>query len=731
MVFVSAKVTSAGAPGIVQRYQDKHFAFDRVYGDNTTTKEVFEGSVKDFVPGLLKGFSLTVFAYGATGSGKTYTMMGTDRSQAGINILTMSHLFHLIEGSKDLEVQVSVSYLEIYNETIRDLLVPDGRTLNLREDPSQGAVVSGLMWRSVLNAESVIKVLEEGRERRVQATTLANEASSRSHAVLQVQVKSQEKETDIHAKVREARLSLVDLAGSERAAMCENKGLLLKEGANINRSLLALGNCINALAARKKAQHVPYRDSKLTRMLKNCLGGSCQAVMIANVSPSSMFYEDTDNTLRYANRAKNIKVTAASRVTTVTLHVSEYRRVIAALQKEVAELRSQLEHTSPRVKEKKVDNAAGEATATPQLAAELAAVMEREVALRKEMVTLHKKKQENVVAMRRQFLTLFRWKHGMQRTAEDGDEAPASIVHARTVADLCGQAEAQLSAQLAALQQQLATAAEQFRFLVNRIPEIPVVHRTLLEVKVQLHERHMKYFEQVLQCAEARAAQQLQAQAHDEAQMALTEVRQHVEDLFQSLSDSGAVNEELRSRHEKARSWLNLPTADLQTELAGDQGDLLEHPLARALVYMNALQHPARRLSATSICSTVRGPCGARFTSPQRLPPGQGPRSRPGPLPRGPSAGHRRPPHTAAAPKAPPLSGAEAETAGRLKPHALSAKQLAERHRQRLHQLQNKPMLTGVCDEPRHFPAIPLEPPARPPARSSSARHPPPPANLP
>lgn len=195
------------------------------------------------------------------------------------------------------------------------------------------------------------------------------------------------------------------------------------------------------------------------------------------------------------------------------------------------------------VKEKKVDNAAGEATATPQLAAELAAVMEREVALRKEMVTLHKKKQENVVAMRRQFLTLFRWKvrcclaqaqgwgkgkqnrdggstafgfwtltygwtvgntphnicitgssfkpprksilgtepqcvpptsvqHGMQRTAEDGDEAPASIVHARTVADLCGQAEAQLSAQLAALQQQLATAAEQFRFLVNRIPEV-------------------------------------------------------------------------------------------------------------------------------------------------------------------------------------------------------------------------------------------------------------------
>eukprot|EP00668_Euglena_longa_P019820 GGOE01024634.1.p1 GENE.GGOE01024634.1~~GGOE01024634.1.p1 ORF type:complete len:1092 (+),score=202.55 GGOE01024634.1:64-3339(+) len=707
MVFVSAKVNAAGAPGIVQRYQDKHFAFDRVYADNAATKEVFEGSVKDFVPGLLKGFSLTVFAYGATGSGKTYTMMGTDRSQAGINILTMSHLFHLIEVNKELDVQVSVSYLEIYNETIRDLLVPDSRTLNLREDPAQGAVVSGLTWCVVGNAESVIKLMEEGRERRVQASTLANEVSSRSHAVLQVQIKTQEKEPDIHAQVREARLSLVDLAGSERAAMCENEGVRLKEGANINRSLLALGNCINALAAKKKAQHIPYRDSKLTRMLKNCLGGSCQAVMIANVSPSSMFYEDTDNTLRYANRAKNIKVSATSRVTTVTRHVSEYRRVIVALQKEVEELRSKLQEAIPRDRlsenKAKTERQEGDG-ATPAVVEELANVMHREIVLRKEIVTLHKKKQENVVAMQRQFLTLFRWKHGLSRPLGPGEEEPASIVHARTVADLCGKAEEQLSAQLAALQQQVGTTAEQYRFLVNRIPELPLAHRTLLEIKVQLHERHVKYYELMLQCAESRAAQQLQAQANEEAQMALSETQHHVENLFTTLVDCGAMSEELQARHEKARAWLSLPTINLREELAGDQGDTIDHPLARVLLYMNTLQHPTRRLSALSISSSVRGRSvpGVGLTSPTPLSPAQvlaAQRHRHNA--KGLGAPHQRPSSATTTSKA--LAGSlDAETPGRPKPSTLNMKQQAERNRRRLHQLQNTPMLTGICDEPNH-----------------------------
>ena len=204
---------------------------------------------------------------------------------------------------------VSLSYLEVYNENIRDLLDPcsNKNSLELREDEN-GVIVHGLSSHSPLNAEEVLEMMMQGNERRMRAPTEANAVSSRSHAVLQVKIRQRAKITGMNTSWISATLSIIDLAGSERASVTKNRGERLLEGANINRSLLALGNCINALASSSgnKKQHIPYRDSKLTRLLKFSLSGNCKVVMIANVSPSPIHAEETHNTLKYANRAKNV-----------------------------------------------------------------------------------------------------------------------------------------------------------------------------------------------------------------------------------------------------------------------------------------------------------------------------------------------------------------------------------------------------------------------------------------
>ena len=193
---------------------------------------------------------------------------------------------------------MGVTYLEIYNENVQDLLHKSG-PLHLRDDGRHGVIIAGLKIITIHSAEELLTLLAKGNKNRTQHPTDANEESSRSHAVFQVYINITNK---LDGQVRQVKLSMIDLAGSERASATGCKGARFKEGANINKSLLALGNCINNLA--DGAKHITYRDSKLTRLLKDSLGGNCQTVMIANIAPSSFSYEDTYNTLRYANRAK-------------------------------------------------------------------------------------------------------------------------------------------------------------------------------------------------------------------------------------------------------------------------------------------------------------------------------------------------------------------------------------------------------------------------------------------
>jgi len=324
--------------GVVQKQRDINkkvnkdllFNFNEVFDGTRTNQEVYNSTSKTVLKSIFDGYNCSVFAYGATGAGKTYTMLGT-KDEPGITYLTLVDLLDHIESIRPaINVSVGLSYLEVYNENVKDLLYPSINTLHLREEPGGRVTVSGLQIAKISSADQLFSLLESGNKNRSQHPTDSNAESSRSHAVLQVHLRMESKDG-----TKLAKLSMIDLAGSERGAATGFKGLRFKEGSNINKSLLALGNCINALA--DGLNHVPYRDSKLTRILKDSLGGNCLTMMIANVSPSSTSFEDTYNTLKYADRTKAIK----SQVKKNT--VSDTVSSIPKLQKMIEELKEENE----------------------------------------------------------------------------------------------------------------------------------------------------------------------------------------------------------------------------------------------------------------------------------------------------------------------------------------------------------------------------------------------------
>ncbi|KAI9814703.1 MAG: kinesin-like protein Klp5 [Thelocarpon impressellum] len=330
-------------PSSAKRVKDQTFAFDRVFDENTTQGDVYEATTKNLLDSVLEGYNATVFAYGATGCGKTHTITGTAQ-YPGIIFLTMQELFERIsDRSDDKTTEISLSYLEIYNETIRDLLVPGGSKagLMLREDANQAVSVSGLSSHHPKTVKEVMDMIMVGNEYRTMSPTEANATSSRSHAVLQINVSQKDRNADVNEPHTMATLSIIDLAGSERASATKNRGDRLLEGANINKSLLALGSCINALCDPRKKNHVPYRNSKLTRLLKFSLGGNCKTVMIVCVSPSSQHFDETQNTLRYANRAKNIQTKVTRNVYNVNRHVKDFLKKIDEQMAMINELKAQ------------------------------------------------------------------------------------------------------------------------------------------------------------------------------------------------------------------------------------------------------------------------------------------------------------------------------------------------------------------------------------------------------
>ncbi|KAL4225445.1 Kinesin-like protein kif3c [Mactra antiquata] len=287
----------------------KTFTFDTVYDWNSKQKDLYEETFRDLVDNVLQGFNGTIFAYGQTGTGKTHTMQGikNDPEQRGVIPNSFEHIFSHIQNSENQQYLIRASYLEIYQEEIRDLLSKDqSRRLELKERPDTGVYVKDLSSFVTKSVREIEHVMNVGNQNRSVGATDMNEHSSRSHAIFIITIECSEMGADEENHIRVGRLNLVDLAGSERQAKTKSEGERLKEATKINLSLSALGNVISALVDGKST-HIPYRDSKLTRLLQDSLGGNAKTVMVANIGPADYNFDETMSTLRYANRAKNIK----------------------------------------------------------------------------------------------------------------------------------------------------------------------------------------------------------------------------------------------------------------------------------------------------------------------------------------------------------------------------------------------------------------------------------------
>ncbi|XP_039657237.1 kinesin-like protein KIF1B isoform X19 [Perca fluviatilis] len=337
----------------------KTFSFDYSYWSHTTPEDpsfasqnlVYNDIGKEMLAHAFEGYNVCIFAYGQTGAGKSYTMMGKqEEGQEGIIPMLCEDLFEKINeesNKEELAYSVEVSYMEIYCERVRDLLNPKNKgNLRVREHPLLGPYVEDLSKLAVTSYTDIADLMDAGNKARTVAATNMNETSSRSHAVFTIVFtqKKHDSETDLSTE-KVSKISLVDLAGSERADSTGAKGTRLKEGANINKSLTTLGKVISALAEvdnctikskkKKKTDFIPYRDSVLTWLLRENLGGNSRTAMVAALSPADINYDETLSTLRYADRAKNIKCNAV-------INEDPNNKLVRDLKDEVARLKELL-----------------------------------------------------------------------------------------------------------------------------------------------------------------------------------------------------------------------------------------------------------------------------------------------------------------------------------------------------------------------------------------------------
>ncbi|XVF64524.1 hypothetical protein PTKIN_Ptkin09bG0176200 [Pterospermum kingtungense] len=310
------------------------YGFDRVFGPATTTRHVYDVAAQHVVNGSMQGINGTVFAYGVTSSGKTHTMHGEQKSP-GIIPLAVKDVFATIQETPGREFLLRVSYLEIYNEVINDLLDPTGQNLRIRED-AQGTYVEGIKEEVVLSPAHALSLIASGEELRHVGSNNFNLLSSRSHTIFTLTIESSphgEKNGD--EDVTLSQLNLIDLAGSE-SSKTETTGLRRKEGSYINKSLLTLGTVISKLTDGK-ATHIPYRDSKLTRLLQSSLSGHGRISLICTVTPASSNSEETHNTLKFAHRSKHVEIKASQN------KIMDEKSLIKKYQKEISSLKHELE----------------------------------------------------------------------------------------------------------------------------------------------------------------------------------------------------------------------------------------------------------------------------------------------------------------------------------------------------------------------------------------------------
>ncbi|KAH9659247.1 kinesin-like protein KIN-7N [Citrus sinensis] len=341
--------------------EEREQTHDHVFDETCSNARVYELLTKDIIHAAVEGFNGTVFAYGQTSSGKTFTMNGS-ADNPGVISLGVKDIFDAIQMMSNREFLVRVSYMEIYNEEINDLLAVENQKLQIHESLEHGVFVAGLREEIVNSAEQVLKLIESGEVNRHFGETNMNVRSSRSHTIFRMVIESKGKDNDSSSDssstdaIRVSVLNLVDLAGSERIAKTGADGVRLKEGKHINKSLMALGNVINKLSdGVKQRGHIPYRDSKLTRILQPALGGNAKTSIICTIAPEEDHIEETKGTLQFASRAKRITncvqvneiLTDAALLKRQKLEIEELRRKLqgshaGVLEQEILKLRNDM-----------------------------------------------------------------------------------------------------------------------------------------------------------------------------------------------------------------------------------------------------------------------------------------------------------------------------------------------------------------------------------------------------
>ncbi|KAM3380388.1 kinesin-like protein NACK1 isoform X1 [Capsicum galapagoense] len=315
--------------------QPASFTFDKVFGPDSITEAVYEEGVKNVALSSLMGINATIFAYGQTSSGKTYTMKG-------ITEKAVNDIYSHIMSTPEREFRIRISGLEIYNENVRDLLNSEsGRNLKLLDDPEKGTVVEKLVEETASNDQHLRHLISICEAQRQVGETALNDTSSRSHQIIRLTIESTHRESSDCVRSYVASLNFVDLAGSERASQTNADGARLREGCHINLSLMTLTTVIRKLSVGKRSGHIPYRDSKLTRILQHSLGGNARTAIICTLSPASSHVEQSRNTLFFATRAKEVTNNAQ-----VNMVVSD-KQLVKHLQKEVARLEAELRTPEP------------------------------------------------------------------------------------------------------------------------------------------------------------------------------------------------------------------------------------------------------------------------------------------------------------------------------------------------------------------------------------------------
>ncbi|KAL3038869.1 hypothetical protein AAZX31_01G155600 [Glycine max] len=311
------------------------YSFDSVFRTNSSTRQVYEKAAKEVALSVVGGINSSIFAYGQTSSGKTYTM-------SGITEYTVADIFNYIEKHKEREFMLKFSAIEIYNESVRDLLSPDCTPLRLLDDPERGTVVERLTEETLRDWNHFTELISFCEAQRQIGETALNEASSRSHQILRLTIESSAREFlgNDKSSSLSASVNFVDLAGSERASQTHSAGTRLKEGCHINRSLLTLGTVIRKLSKGRNG-HIPFRDSKLTRILQSSLGGNARTAIICTMSPARSHVEQTRNTLLFASCAKEVSTNAQVNV------VMSDKALVKQLQKELARLEDELRNSGP------------------------------------------------------------------------------------------------------------------------------------------------------------------------------------------------------------------------------------------------------------------------------------------------------------------------------------------------------------------------------------------------